>query len=93
MDNIINLKTDPPDHLMTYAIGVLNGLGIEYSISQESPLYKTMKEHRRERYIKLAEAGEVGDTLPMDLGYDIGIKGGDKESIKVSMTPVWTIQS
>ena len=78
---------DTPAHIATYYTGILNGLGIEYSVEKGSTLYKQVKEYRREKYLRLRE--ESGDTLPMEIGYYFH---GVNDDMKVSMTPVWTTQ-
>ena len=83
MDNTIIIG-DFPTHVIAYCVGVLNGLGIGYSIDNRSPLYRELKEYRREKYLKM-ESG-IGDMLPIELGYHIEAS----EDCKVSMTPVWT---
>jgi len=82
MNNII-IK-DIPDHLATYSVGVLVGMGIEYQIDPESSLYKKVKEYRREKYLDIVAKGVTGDTLPAEVGYYISITGGDTDSIKAS---------
>ena len=79
---------DISSHLLTYCVGLLVGMGINYKIENSSPLYKMVKEYKRERYMELVEAGEIGDTLPLELGYHISGGGDD---VKVTMSPVWTI--
>ena len=87
MVNTITLG-DVPNHLQTYAIGVLAGMGIDYEIAPGSSWYKVAKEYRREKYLKAKENGETSDKLPDYLGYHLSIQGGD--SVTVSMRPVCT---
>ena len=58
MDNTIIIKRGVPSYLLTYWMGVLTGLGIDYSLNRGSQLYVALNERRRERNRKM----EIGDT-------------------------------
>jgi len=78
MYNTIIIKRDTPTHLLTYWMGVLAGLGIDYSLNRGSQLYMALNERRRERYLKTdIERGDLvlervcdGITVLTGKGYD-----------------------
>ena len=66
MDNIITVSGDIPEHLLTYWIGVLVGMGYSYKIDRASPLYRTLRERKREGYQALQVWKEEQRANPSD---------------------------
>jgi len=44
---------DIPDHKASYLIGVLVGMKVNYEITPDSPLYRTMREFKRKMMLDL----------------------------------------
>lgn len=49
VDTEISVGDDVPMYRLTYWMGILVGLGIEYSVNKGSPLYIALKESIKER--------------------------------------------
>lgn len=50
IDTEISVDGDVPIHILTHWMGILVGLGIEYSVNKGSPLYKALRESVKERH-------------------------------------------
>ena len=88
MRNTIHID-DAPDWKLAYMVGVLVGMGIEYTIEPGCPLYDTLAEFRRQEHKKIqAEKrkrlanGERNFTL---------ISGTGKDDVKVRGANTWRI--
>jgi len=82
--NIISFD-EIPDYKATFLIGVLVGMGIFYKIEVESPMYRTLRERKRERYHTLKEARENKRADFNEKGYQVYISGENKDDIKVTV--------
>lgn len=92
MENIITISGDVPkhlEHLITYWLGVLIGMGISYKIDSESPMYRTLLEKQRELYTIGQLARERKDKIPYNnMGYRIIHESGDSEAITVKIKDI-----
>lgn len=86
MDSLISISGDAPVHLVSYWLGTLVGLGIPYSISPESPLYREMRDNERRitEEVRLARLNPQEKTTNKD-GYRVIYSAGDSDSIKVTV--------
>ena len=81
-----------PNHLMTYWIGVLIGMGIDYELSEDSTIYKVIREHRMEQYKQKEKNGEMPEgevEFPFELCHFITHKGGNPEDSSITVRPVY----
>ena len=89
LENRITIKEETPDHLVAYWLGVLVGLGVSYTITPESPLFRTMQGNR-ERMREELRIARINPNKPEfnKENYRIIHEAGDSDSIKVSVSPV-----
>lgn len=87
MDNIITISEDEPEHLVLAWLGVLVGMGYRYKIDPECPLFRTLDENRLRLQDELKEARKKPREPFNEEGYRIILRGGDSDSIKVSVRP------
>lgn len=90
VDTQITVNGDIPKHILAYWMGILIGQGIDFRVNPESPLYKVLREHRREQYREFEADGKIPDgdyDLPLELCYFVTHKGGNEDDIKVTLRP------
>ncbi len=78
MNHVITITGDIPEHLATYWIGVLVGMGISYKIDPASPLYQSLKEYRKERNVQQ----KIREINPNTY---VSLSGLHKDSVKVTL--------
>ena len=77
----ITIADDIPIHKTSYYLGVLNGMGIRYKMDSSSPIYRTMREKKKERW---QEAQDNKFKIPFDdEGARVLLSGGKEEDIKL----------
>lgn len=88
MENIVTLPEDIPYHKATFFFGVLVGMGISYSINPKSPLYRTLRERKHERYqwVKREKDKDKGEVDFHGEPYRVVAYSGREEDVKVSVT-------
>lgn len=84
MDTIITVSEDIPGYLLTYWVGVLVGMGYPYKIDRASPLYRTLRERKREGYQASQAWREEQKANPSDSRTYI-LSGIHKEWVQVIM--------
>lgn len=71
MSNVIKIN-DAPYHLISYCMGVLAGLGIDYQVNPGSQLYKELRERHRGRMVSMYDGKG-----------DLYLEGVTSEGIKI----------
>ena len=89
MKNIITISEDVPEHLVTYWVGILIGMGIPYKVNPKSPMYRVLQEYERELYLEGKEAREGKDKIPYNnMGYRVIHESGDTGALSVEIRNV-----
>lgn len=85
IDNLVTISEETPTHLVSYWLGILVGMGISYTITPESPLFRPMqgnRERMREE-LRLARINPL-ETTANEQGIRIIWQSGNSDAIKVS---------
>lgn len=86
MDNIITISSKAPDHLVSYWLGTLVGMGYRYKINHKSPLSRSLQGERRRMLYELEDARKRTDKPPFDKdGIRTILATGDSDSIKATV--------
>ncbi|KKK66270.1 hypothetical protein LCGC14_2965790 [marine sediment metagenome] len=83
MDNVITVSKGIPNHILTYWIGVLVGMGYAYDIDPKCGLYKVLREHRIDRYREVQAWREYRKEHPDDPEAEYFLKEYEKGSVQV----------
>ena len=84
IDSLITINASTPGHLVSYWLGVLVGMGISYTLSPESPMFREMRgtEERMREDLRLARIHPL-ETTSNGKGYRIIHQTGDSISVHI----------